>query len=174
MFKVLVTLFTFGYLVTALAQDGYNEIYEQDGTVRSEYDYVQYLWQKRFSEKQAKFLRQSRKTFKGDNALDPMPRVLTQDDYQLLKLGVEQRAAAIKYFLSDYYSGNKSYERNQIIPDEVVKRIVARSGEAGYKNKVNPETISFFYGPDIIKDAQGQWRVIEETWALLVVSEIYL
>ncbi len=148
--------------ISSFAQSGFNEIYDSNNKVRPEYEYAQSLWQHRYAENQKQFLRQSRKAFKGDNALDSMPRILTSEDYDLLKKGVEQRARAIRAFLTDHYSERKEYAESNVIPKDVVKRIIARSGEAGYKDLIAPKNISFFYGPDIIKDSEGSWRVIED------------
>lgn len=151
----------------ASAEEGYNEIIDAQGTVRPEYQDVYKLWQDRHAGSQDLYLVESRKVFTGDNALDSMPRIIQSSDYDKLKKGVDQRARAIRAFLKDHYSGRRYYAQSGVIPSEVVERIIARGGEAGYKGLVNPSTLSFFYGPDIIKDSQGSWRVIEDNMGFI-------
>lgn len=162
--------FVFTFLLIsfqAFAEEGYNEIFDSNGQVRPEYQAVYKLWQDRHAQGEKEYLTYSRKVFTGDNALDPMPRILLASDYDNLKHGVEQRARAIRAFLKDHYSGRKYYAQAQAIPQEVVDRIIARSGEAGYKGLIDPKSISFFYGPDIIKDSKGTWRVIEDNMGFI-------
>lgn len=167
MLKHIVKISVYFVYISSLAQQGFNEIYDSNGNVRAEYEYAQSQWQQHYAKNQNQFLDQSRKAFKGDNALDSMPRILTSEDYDILKKGVEQRALAIRAFLTDHYSGRKEYAQSNVIPKEVVKRIIARSGEAGYKGLIAPKNISFFYGPDIIKDSEGNWRVIEDNMGFI-------
>ncbi len=165
---ILKAFLTFFILLSnAFATEGFNEIFDSAGNVRPEYQAIYQAWQERHAKSQDSYLIQSRKAFNGDNALDSMPRLLLSSDYDKLKRGVEQRAKAIRAFLKDHYSGKKYYAQSGVIPAEVVDRIIARSGEAGYKGQVNPATLSFFYGPDIIKDAQGKWRVIEDNMGFI-------
>jgi uncharacterized circularly permuted ATP-grasp superfamily protein len=145
----------------ALAQ-GYNEIHNSDNQPRLEYREIFKLWQVRYARQEAKFLRESRDAFHGDNALDAMPRLIPDYEYARLKKGVEQRAQALLAFLKDHYSGRKAYAQAGVISAATVDRIVARSGEAAYQGAIDPSIISFLYGPDIIRDTQGQWRVIED------------
>jgi hypothetical protein len=69
---------------------------------------------------------------------------------------------ALREFLKDHYSGRKSYLKAGIISEDVLQRIIARHNEEGFEGKVNPDAISFIYGPDIIRDRKGQFRVIED------------
>lgn len=108
------------------------------------------------------FLIESRRAFQKDNALDPVPRILTADEAKQIQEGVEQRARALRAFLKDHYSGKRTYAKAGIMSEETVARIISRTGELALDGVVNPETVSFMYGPDIIRDADGKWRVIED------------
>lgn len=89
--------------------------------------------------------------FKKDNALLAYPRLLTPKEKEILEKGVAQRGLAIHAFLQDYYSGENSFLKAEIIPKEVLDRIVLRHGESDWKKYIRPEHISFWYGPDIIR-----------------------
>lgn len=154
---------TSGPLWATQPQTGYNEIFDQSGKVRPEYREAYSVWSKLTDADKAAFLTQSRQAFRGDNALDAMPRMISAEEYDsVLKPGVDQRARAIRAFLKDHFSGLKAYTRRNVIPESVVQKLIHRSQEAGFDGLVNATTISFFYGPDIIRDAQGTWRVIED------------
>lgn len=139
----------------------FNEIFDADGKIRPQYEKAFEIYKSKMTPEELKrFLRESRVDFAGDNALDPLPRILTRGDYETLRQGVEQRGTALRMFLQDHYSGRKTYEK--VIPRDVLERIITRSGERGYEGVVRPENIAFPYGPDIIRDASGGWRVIED------------
>ncbi len=107
-------------------------------------------------------LQTSKKAFQNDNALDSVPRILTPAEAQEIQKGVDQRARALRAFLKDHYSGKRYYAKSGLIPENVVQGIIARAGESAFDGLINPNTISFMYGPDIIRDARGKWRVIED------------
>ena len=104
----------------------------------------------------------------SDNALDAMPRIIPEKEYDLtLKAGVEQRAQALLAFLKDHYSGERSYAKKGIIPANLVSKIIKRNKEQAYEGLIPPEQIRFMYGPDIIRDKTGTWRVIEDNVGFL-------
>lgn len=145
------------------AQVGYDELRYSDGEIREPYRDIYQLYQQFSATDIQEKLRASRAAFQGDNALDPLPRVLPAEEYDaVLKRGVEQRAKAISAFLSDLHSGQKRFQSAQIFPPDVLERIIDRSLETRYLGQVNASAISFFYGPDIIRDRSGVWRVIED------------
>ena len=118
----------------AFAQStGFNEIFDSQGQLRPAYREIYALWTQRYSQNQTPYLEYSRQKFSGDNALDPMPRIIEDVEYDELKSGVDQRARAIRAFLTDHYSGKKKYAAAKVIPETVVDRIIARGGEAGYE-----------------------------------------
>ncbi len=144
----------------------WNEVYQEDGTVRPQYslviDYISKMTDKQVND----FIAKSKKLMSGDTPISPLPRVLTQTEYDTLKAGTEQRAKAVQLFLMDHYSGKQSY-RNKVIPGEIIDSIVARTGEANYKDaykRVDPSNLKFrfLYGPDIIRDKDGKFLVLED------------
>jgi uncharacterized circularly permuted ATP-grasp superfamily protein len=139
----------------------YDEVFDEEGHVRPHYQKVYFAYQSMSKAERKRFLRETKKVdFRGDNMLDPLPRVLMEGEADILRRGVEMRATALRMFLQDYHSGNDRIY--QIIPKDVLEQIVERSGESGFRGLVKPSTIAFPYGPDIIRDASGRWRVIED------------
>jgi uncharacterized circularly permuted ATP-grasp superfamily protein len=164
--QILLQAITLMGLITPLAVNatglGYDEIFEKNGNVRPQYQQIYDLYLKRYSSHEPSYLKDTRAAFQGDNALDPMPRLLTTEEYETLRAGVHQRAQAILAFLKSYHSGRNSFAQAGVIPVDLVDKIAARSGDIGFKEKVNPKTIAFLYGPDVIRDQNGEWRVIED------------
>lgn len=160
---ILISILTSLAVLSFATSEYYDEIRDEKGQVRPQYKEIHEEIEKMTDIEKRRFLRDSKKAFSGDNALDPMPRIIPAEEYdQVLKKGVEQRGRAIQAFLKDHYSGTRSYIRNRIIPEDVVRRLLERSLEKGYDGKIPADIISFMYGPDIIRDRKGTWRVIED------------
>ncbi|OFZ20979.1 MAG: hypothetical protein A2X94_06495 [Bdellovibrionales bacterium GWB1_55_8] len=161
------TLFAFAVLFSSLgssvwAQDlpYYDELRDPAGRIRPQYEKAHEIYKGMRAKAKKEFLKKSKADFRGDNVLDPLPRLLTKGEYETLRTGVEQRGTAIRMFLQDHYSGKKTYQ--SVLPEPVLSRIITRSAETSYSGLVNPDTISFPYGPDIIRTANGKWAVIED------------
>lgn len=108
--------------------------------------------------------------FRGDNVLSLVPRVLLDSDYDgILKPGIDQRGRALRAFLQDFHSSNgrPMAVREGIIQQEDLDRIVARNAEGWTVGRVNPNRISLMYGPDIIRDRDGIFRVVEDNTGFL-------
>ncbi len=141
----------------------YNEIMDSQNKVRPAYATAYELWTLMTDQEKAKFLVDSKKAFEGDNMLDAMPRIIEADEYdKVLKAGVRQRADALRAFLVDHYSGVKKYISDGVIPASVIEKILNRHTEKDFQGKVDPKSISFIYGPDIIRDQYGKFRIIED------------
>jgi len=139
----------------------YNEIFESNGQVRPQYEKVWAHYQTLSAAQKKQYLAMTMKDFGEEYSLSLLPRLLTEDEYSTLQKGVDQRGRALNMFLQDHYSGQKSY-LDKVIPAEVVQRLLRRSGEEAYDGLIDPKRIAFPYGPDIIRDAQGTWRVLED------------
>ena len=108
--------------------------------------------------------------FRGDNVLSLVPRVILDSDYDgTLKPGIDQRGRALRAFLQDFHSSNgrPSVVREGIMQQEDLDRIVARNAETWAVGRVNPDKISLMYGPDIIRDRDGVFRVVEDNTGFL-------
>lgn len=108
------------------------------------------------------------KDFDGDNALLPLPRVLSELEFDELSRGVEQRGKALRAFLEDHYSGKKAYLKQGIIPKAVLDRVIKRAGEEDWEKFIKPDNLNFWYGPDVIRGPpsdefpNGQFLVVED------------
>ncbi len=107
--------------------------------------------------------------FQKDNALLPFPRILSQEEAEILQKGVAQRGLALQAFLKDYYSGKNTFIKAGIIPKEVLDRIIQRHGEEEWITFIRPQHLNFWYGPDIIRappDLKNpkipQFRIVED------------
>lgn len=156
-----VALFSF-YSLQAIAQTGYNEIRDEAGNVRPLYKDIVPMVENLSLAETEKFLKESKRAFFGDNALDPMPRILSAREFGELERGVQQRSQALVLFLKDYFSGERKFEKAGVIPKGLIDTIAARNADHLYQGLVKAKEIHFFYGPDIIRDQNGVWRVIED------------
>jgi uncharacterized circularly permuted ATP-grasp superfamily protein len=138
----------------------YDEMRTVDGALRPQYEEVHKIHSGLSKTRKKKFLRATKADFKGDNALSPLPRILTESESDLLVRGVEQRGNALRAFLQDHYSGRKTYRK--LVGEETIRQIFARSHELGYEGLIRPESIAFRLREDIIRGPNGSFYVIED------------
>ena len=108
--------------------------------------------------------------FQTDNVLNLVPRVLLDTDFhERLEPGIDQRGRALREFLKDFHAsgGRPAISNAGILPQDVLDRILRRTGETWLAGKVNPNSISLFYGPDIIRDPGDVFRVVEDNTGYL-------
>lgn len=150
----------------ALAVDKpyYDEVYKTSKKgkkkVRRRYRKIMLVYSRLGKKDRQKFRIKSIKAFDGDNALRPLPRVFTAKEGLTIAMGLRQRALALNLFLHDYYRGGRRWQT--VIPEVVLNSILARHGELDFRDQIVPEDIAFPYGPDIIRTADGNFRVIED------------
>jgi uncharacterized circularly permuted ATP-grasp superfamily protein len=143
----------------------FNEIYGDDGQVRPHYAGVLDHWKSMAPKKRRALHTRSKHLFSGDYAQDALPRVLTQNEFEFLSRGVAQRARAILAFLHDYSTRGTRWSR--IMQAATLNSIIARHHTGNSLKKIQPDQIAFPYGPDIIRNRAGQWRVVEDSAGLL-------
>lgn len=145
------------------ADEFYDEVYFPDGSVRPQYaEVVKYL-DGYTPERIVKLIKMAKQRFSGDTPMTPVPRILTQSDYDILAAGTRQRAATIRAFLRDL-AGKQTF-RDKIIPGAVIDAIMDRSGERNFWRAVTPaaaKRFRFLYGPDIIRRPDGKYVVLED------------
>jgi len=90
--------------------------------------------------------------------LDLMPLCFSQSDWKRLESGLKQRAALFDAILGDIY-GPQELIRSGLIPNELVFSDWAYLRPC--IGKLPPKGELRFYAADIARDAQGNWRVID-------------
>ncbi len=144
----------------------YDELYAvppkdgKAGVPRSQYEKILKVYKKITRPKREAFAVAAREDLSKDNAVSILPRVLTESENHEINLGTEQRARAIHAFLKDYYSGGTRWKK--IVPEEVLKKIIQRNGFEGMEKYVDPNNINFPYAVDLVRDANGKWRPLED------------
>jgi uncharacterized circularly permuted ATP-grasp superfamily protein len=139
----------------------YNEVFDTNGALRPHYGRVYGQWKKLSLTQRRRLHRQSAEFFAGEYSQDPLPRILTNHETQFLRRGVEQRARAISAFLYDYSSRGSLWRR--VMPEYLMRSIMARHHRENFLRQIDPESIAFPYGPDVIRDAAGVWRIVEDS-----------
>lgn len=138
-------------------------MYDLNGEPREHYRELLQVLSGMTKSDQMKIENQGYKKFMGDNKLLSFPRIITEEDYALLAKGTKQRGLAIIKFLKDYFSEGKIFQDTQL-KREVFENIIKRNIEEDWYShlKDRPDLLRFWYGPDIIRDAHGEFRVIED------------
>ncbi len=98
----------------------------------------------------------------GDSAfpLDPVPRVLTAEEWHDVKVGLAQRVKALNAFVADAY-GARSIVKAGIVPARVIE--TAEHYEPAMQGVTPPggQWIGVA-GLDVVRDAEGKFRVLED------------
>ncbi|MBU2532815.1 MAG: circularly permuted type 2 ATP-grasp protein, partial [Alphaproteobacteria bacterium] len=91
---------------------------------------------------------------------DVLPRIISAADWQIIEDGVKQRVKALNLFLWDVYHDRKIL-KDGVVPERLVL------GNSNYR----PEMVGFdptcgtyihINGTDIVRDAKGEYRVLED------------
>ena len=92
--------------------------------------------------------------------VDPVPRLIAADEWTALRRGLAQRADALEAFIRDVYS------EQRIVGEGVVpERIIAGSDLFDDRLRgieVPRRAYVFVYGPDVVRDEQGELLVLED------------
>ena len=92
--------------------------------------------------------------------LDPVPRVLTAEEWHDVKVGLAQRVKALNAFVADAY-GARSIVKAGIVPARVIE--TAENYEPAMQGVTPPggQWIGVA-GLDVVRDAEGEFRVLED------------
>ncbi|GAC69361.1 circularly permuted type 2 ATP-grasp protein [Gordonia soli] len=92
--------------------------------------------------------------------LDVVPRVISASEWTKLEAGITQRVAALELFLDDIYG------EQEILRDGVLPKRLVHSCEHFHRQAANfkpPNGVRIHVaGIDLIRDAQGDFRVLED------------
>ena len=91
---------------------------------------------------------------------DPIPRVISKEEFSVLEKGLAQRVDALNRFLADIY-GEKRIVKDGVVPEEFV------FASSGYLRQcegiVPPEGVhSHISGIDLVQAKDGSWYVLED------------
>jgi len=92
--------------------------------------------------------------------LDAVPRVISGNEWDRLERGIAQRVRALEAFLADIY-GHAAVIQDGIIPAHVITssgQFLRQAAGVVAQNGVRIQVS----GIDLIRDEQGQWRVLED------------
>lgn len=91
---------------------------------------------------------------------DPIPRVITKKEFDILEKGLIQRVTALNMFLADIY-GDKKIIKDKVIPPEFVYSSSGYMAECeGVKA---PKGISsHISGIDLVQAKDGKWYILED------------
>jgi uncharacterized circularly permuted ATP-grasp superfamily protein/uncharacterized alpha-E superfamily protein len=93
-------------------------------------------------------------------SLDPIPFVISEEEWENIKKGLKQRAKLLNLILKDLYSEQKLIKEN-IIPAEVIfghKGFATEVFNFGYKDNFN----LYFYATDLARGPDGKMWVIND------------
>ena len=91
---------------------------------------------------------------------DPIPRVISKEEFSVLEKGLSQRVDALNRFLADIY-GEKRIVKDGVVPEEFV------FASSGYLRQcegiVPPKGVhSHISGIDLVQAKDGSWYVLED------------
>ena len=91
---------------------------------------------------------------------DPIPRVIPQDEWEVLEKGLIQRVTALNLFLADIYS------KKQMIADGIVPKdfVFSSSGYLAACEGITPPhgIYSHISGIDLVQAKDGEWYILED------------
>jgi uncharacterized circularly permuted ATP-grasp superfamily protein len=100
--------------------------------------------------------------------IHPVPVILSDRELEWLAAGTGQRARALQCFFADISYGSANFlDQPEGMPSDVVDRILPRYGH--HRDDLRRcwsgrgrADVCFTYAPDLIRDKDGLWRVLED------------
>ena len=91
---------------------------------------------------------------------DPIPRLVSADEWQTIERGLKQRVRALNLFIHDVYH-DRLILKDRVVPAELVL------GASGYRRecvglRVPKDIYMHISGIDLIRDASGRYLVLED------------
>jgi uncharacterized circularly permuted ATP-grasp superfamily protein len=94
----------------------------------------------------------------GAFLLDPVPRVLTAEEWRDLEAGLIQRVRALDAFVADVY-GPRRIVAEGVMPDYVIESAAYYEPALAGSAPARPVAIA---GLDVVRDHDGRFRVLED------------
>ncbi|MFI3206028.1 MAG: circularly permuted type 2 ATP-grasp protein [Clostridia bacterium] len=91
---------------------------------------------------------------------DPIPRIITKEEFDVLEMGLKQRVKALNLFIKDIYN-EKNIVKDNIVPEEF---IYASSGYLAECEGVMPPKgiFSHISGIDLVQGKDMNWYILED------------
>ncbi|HYP47348.1 MAG TPA: circularly permuted type 2 ATP-grasp protein [Thermoleophilaceae bacterium] len=143
----------------------YDEAYDEDGRPRSHYaELLEGLSEPgRLAATVKDRVRASGITFgaspDGYFNLDPVPRILPEEEWSELQIGIAQRLRALDAFVADVYGDGRIVEAG-VVPRHAVES--AAHYEPAMVGALPPGRWVAIAGLDVVRCEDGRWRVIED------------
>jgi len=93
--------------------------------------------------------------------MDLLPRIIPADEWDVIERGVVQRVTALNRFLEDLYVGEQAAVRDRVVPRWLVHTAEGFRREA-FGIHVPHAAHCLVSGVDIVRDADGTYRVLED------------
>jgi uncharacterized circularly permuted ATP-grasp superfamily protein len=91
---------------------------------------------------------------------DIVPRIITAPEWAVLEAGIRQRVKALNLFLHDVYNDRRILKDGVVPTDLVLGNVNYRPEMEGFP--VPHGTYAHICGIDIVRDQDGDWRVLED------------
>ena len=92
-------------------------------------------------------------------ALDPVPRLLTEQEWRVVRDGVAQRARALDRFVADVYA-ERAIVSAHVVPERVIES--STHYEPAMRHAVSPRPWISLVGFDLVRCPDGSFRVLED------------
>ena len=110
----------------------------------------------------------ARRPLGDDHSVAPVPLALSETDHRTLYDGVAQRARTLQQFYVDSFLGEQAYLHSgtpltPALLDEMMS-VIGTSVDyfRAWWRGHDPNEVRFVYGPDLVRDPGGRWRIIED------------
>lgn len=148
----------------------FNEAFHDDGTLRRPYAALRKRMGKDPLRPAPSIAEQlCDRPFDDDTRIFPVPVVIDEAEYRLvIQAGVEQRALALQHLFADLVLGEQEVLSAGIgLNRDTLGKILAAAGTSLARLRRLWQThgrdaIRFVYGPDLVRDPDGQWVVLED------------
>jgi carboxylate-amine ligase len=91
--------------------------------------------------------------------LDPVPRILPEEEWSELQIGIAQRLRALDAFVADVYGDGRIFEAG-VVPRRAVES--SAHYEPAMVGALAPGRWVAIAGLDVVRSPDGRWRVIED------------
>jgi uncharacterized circularly permuted ATP-grasp superfamily protein len=141
----------------------YDEVKDTSGSVRPRYQSIHSVASSLKDRDIAKFQRRADERANQERHLYHLPRILSAQEDAYLTSASNQRARALQAFFEDIHTGRNAAVSHGIIGTDVLSKIMKKAGVSTDDLRRFPwETSGFYYGPDIIRNSDGKFHILED------------